>query len=133
MSGEREGGVSLAEIYSQDCEFYRHQDSLMWGRFQTAALVEAGLLTALNLSSSSGLKADQGLLLFAGVVLVLALSLLSLKDHLDARRHLERLRTFEGVRLPDSKWRHYPPGKLFMVLAILILNGVNLILCYRHL
>jgi len=34
-------------IYDQDCQFYRYQDALMWGRFQTAATIEGAMLFGL--------------------------------------------------------------------------------------
>ena len=34
-------------IYDQNCQWYRYQDTLMWGRFQTVAAIEGAMLYGL--------------------------------------------------------------------------------------
>ncbi len=123
-----EGGNGSAEIYQQDCEFYRHQDRLMWGRFQTAATVEAALLYAIF-----GLEAgelNKWVFLLSGSVLVLVLCLLSLKDRSDAKRHLARIRGFEKDHpLQAGTWPAWP-GVDLMTVGIVIINAVNLYLVF---
>src|SRR5262245_9864345 len=98
----------------------------MWGRFQTAATVEGGMLAALYVLPSSGVGDDKCLLVLGGGLLVLAISILSLKDHSDASRHLKRIKQYETVTpLPPSKWPGWLSGRVLMILAMLILNIFN--------
>jgi len=117
-------------IYAQDCEFHRYQDGLRWSRYQTAALIEAGLLYCLfRLRASPRLKM---LLLGAGSALVLTVTLLSVKDEADAMRHLKRIRAFEeGIApFPPRELPEWFSGKHLMVFSIIVLNGSNLVLMY---
>lgn len=116
-----------AAIYQQDCEFYRYQDHLMWGRFQTAATVEGGLLYALYGLGKPIPQPDRFVLQLAGDGLVLLICILSLKDASDAGRHLSRLRKFEGNTLPSGSF----PGGMgvkMMLVAIILINVANAVL-----
>jgi hypothetical protein len=121
-----------AEIYEQDCQFARHQDSLMWGRFQTAATIEGGLLAGLYALDPPGLGDQARWFVLGATVLMAILSALSIKDACDARRHLNRLQQFESQwPLRDSRW---PPhsGFVLMCLAIATLTIVNAVLLYHY-
>jgi hypothetical protein len=118
-----------SEIYSQDCEFLRHQDELMWGRFQTAATVQAGLLAVLFLVEPQKLGRSRPYLLLAGGLLVLALCLLSLKDYFDGQRHLDRIKAFERAHLlPKSRWKSRVKGVHLMFAACAILYIANVLM-----
>jgi len=120
------------EIYKQDCGFYRYQDLMMWSRFQTAATVEAGFLY--GVIKVTEVSSDQlHVLMLAAAALVFLICVLSLKDHCDARRFLRRIKTFEeGINLPKSCWPCWLRGSYLMVLAIVIINLVNIYLvCER--
>jgi hypothetical protein len=122
MSDERD---TKKAIYDQDCQFYRYQDGLMWGRFKIAATVEGAVLY--------GLYQVQGLLLlekrvFAifGAVLVLLICLVSLKDQNDSLGHLARIKIFER----EHPFKPHKPflsgaGTVLMWLAIIMLNMLN--------
>jgi hypothetical protein len=101
-------------IYVQDCEFYRHQDVLMLGRFQTVAVTQGAMLYGLyELELRTG---DRRLLLGAGIVLSLLIILLTLKDGSDGRRHLVRIRRFESG-LPLERPRFLGGGRRIMLAA----------------
>lgn len=120
------------QIYAQDCEFYRHQDQLMWGRFQTASTIEGGLLAVLYVPEL-GLGTDARYFIAGGALLVFALCGLSLKDWYDESRHLERIRQFERMYpLRSSKWPRPIAGFALMLFAIMILNAFNVFLLIRH-
>ena len=95
------------EIYNQDGEFYRYQDQLRWGRFQTIIVLEGAWLAALFgdlISSTIGPTGELAIVIF-GFLLVFILCVLSLKDEVDANRHMDRLSTFE------RKFWHRPLSK----------------------
>lgn len=103
----------------------------MWGRFQTAATIEAALLLGWHTLPCG---VDRTILLCGGALLVLLVSVLALKDRSDASRHLRRIREFErDQRLPRSRWPSTFSGSRLMLVAILVLNGVNLWIFVRSL
>lgn len=121
-----------AEIYEQDCEFVRHQDSLMWGRFQTAATVEGGLLVGLFALDYPGLGDAAKWFVVGATVVVAIISLLSLKDASDTRRHLARLAEFEASwPLPGSRWPKRS-GFILMCSAIAVLFVTNVVLLCHY-
>ena len=121
-----------AEVYEQECEFYRHQDNLMWGRFQTAATVKGALVGALFLESAR-LKNFEPCLALAALVLVIALFLVPLKDGSDAQRHLDRIKEFESASpLRDSPWPKRS-GYALMIAGFAVLILINAFLWLRYL
>lgn len=126
--GQNAGRATV--IYDQDCDFYRHQDGLMWGRFQTAAVVEGGILYFLYGTTEFAKidKIERCLLVFIGSLLVLVLCLLSLKDGSDAGRHLKRIKQFEESQpLPLGRGR-VGSGYWLMLILIGIVNLGNIVL-----
>jgi len=112
-------------IYEQDCEFYRHQDGLMWGRFQTAAVIEGAILYLLYGGGPLNvIGMERRILLLAGAAIVFLVCLLSYKDRSDAARHLARIRQFETSR-PLSHSRLAGTGFGIMLFAILLINLFN--------
>jgi hypothetical protein len=117
------GDPGVEAIYSQHCDFYRHQDNMMWGRFQTASTVEAALIVGLNTLKP---EAERTFLLCAGAVLVFLISILAIKDSHDARRHLDMIKAYETAHpLPESRWPSWLSGRVFMWVAVVILNLAN--------
>lgn len=125
------------EIYKQDCEFYRHQDKLMWSRIRTAAIIEAALLYSRfstlienTLQRHVPLLGSPILLLnivVAAALLVLILFSISLKDLEDSRRHLKRIREFE-LNTPLSDHAPLTPTRAsLMFTGIIIVNIVNIL------
>lgn len=125
------------EIYKQDCQFYRHQDRLMWSRFRTAAIIEAVLLfSRFSTLVENALQRHVPLLggpilllnmVVAAALLVLVLFSVSLKDLEDSRRHLKRIREFE---LSTPLLEHAPltPARSTLIFTgILIVNIVNIL------
>jgi hypothetical protein len=124
------------EIYKQDCEFYKHQDRMMWSRFRTVAIIEAALLFS-RFSSlvENALQRHVPLLggpvlllnmVVAAALLVLVLFAVSLKDLDDSRRHLKRIREFER-NTPLSNHAPFTPSRAsLMFTGIIIVNIVNI-------
>lgn len=117
-------------IYNQDCEFCRYQDSLTWGRFKTAAIIEGGMLYGLFIAQLDLL--DRVIFGVLASLLVFVVSLLSLKDHTDALGHLHRISEFEKDIAP---WRPVawwgPAGGTLLVIAVVIVNVANAIFILR--
>lgn len=85
-------------IYEQDCDFWRHQDTQQWSRFQTAATIEAGMLYGLYQTTiSAGEKVS---LAFFNSLLVLIVSGVAFKQNLLAKGHLDRAAEFEKLVAP---------------------------------
>ncbi len=125
------------EIYRQDCEFYRHQDRLMWSRFRTAAIIEAVLLfSRFSPLAENALQRQVSLLggpilllnmVVAAALLILILFSVSLKDIEDSRRHLKRIREFE-LNNPLSNHAPLTPARSSLMFAgIIIVNIVNIL------
>ncbi len=125
------------EIYKQDCEFYRHQDKMMWSRFQTAATIEAALLfSRFSTLVESALQRHVPFLggpilllnmVVATALLVLVLFSVSLKDLEDSRRHLKRIRDFE-LNTPLSNHAPLTPARAtLMFTGIIVVNIVNIL------
>ena len=62
-------------VYEQDCVSWRHQDSLQWGRFQTAATIEAGLLYGIY--QSLAVNVEKFIFAIFAALLVFLISLLA--------------------------------------------------------
>jgi hypothetical protein len=123
----------IETIYREDCEFYRHQDGLMWGRFQTAAVVEGAILYLIysdNFKNVGGI--ERWLLVCAGAVLVFLICLLSLKDRSDGTRHIERIKQFENNKNQPLSTRRWPTGTgfLLMLCAVILMNAFNIRLLF---
>lgn len=125
------------EIYKQDCEFYRHQDGLMWSRFRTAAIIEAALLfSRFSTIVENALQRHIPLLggpililnmVVAAALLVLVLFSVSLRDLENSRRHLKRIREFE-INNPLSGHAPLTPARSSLMFAgIIIVNIVNIL------
>ena len=115
-----------AIVYSQDCEFYRYQDRLMWSRFQTAATIEAGILYGLYRIPPL-MSWEKVALSAMGLVLVFIICLLALKDQKDGVAHLLRMREFEKLGLPFQPARSLLKGLPLMWAIITVLTVVNLV------
>jgi len=73
-SPENDDKLRMA-IYEQDCQSLRHQDTLTWSRFQTAATIEAGMLFGLyNQTWLSITPVERIALAFVASLLVLIVS-----------------------------------------------------------
>ena len=125
------------DIYKQDCEFYRHQDRLMWSRLRTAAIIEAVLLfSRFSTLVENALQRHVPLLggpllllnmVVAAALLVLVLFSVSLKDLEDSRRHLRRIREFE-LNNPLSDHPPLTPARSTLIFTgIIIVNIVNIL------
>jgi hypothetical protein len=88
------------DLYEQDGESCRYQDTLRWSRFQTAAVIEGGLAYAVwGLDNGIG-PVTTILLTSGGAILILLLWLLSYMDANDYSRHLGRMQNQE-THCPD--------------------------------
>ena len=117
-------------IYDQDCQSWRHQDNLTWGRFLTAATIEAGMLYGLYQTQIVPL--EKMLLALFGGTLVFLVGLLSLKDNVDARGHLKRAALVESSIAPwkPEPW-FGPRGTTLLRTAVVLINVANLILLIK--
>ena len=116
-----------SEIYRQDCEFYRYQDKLMWGRFQTVATIEGAFLYA-RFAKLDAIAAYQFCLLLSAALLLFVLSIAAVKDHFDGRRYLARIKEFESRHpLIASGWQKNVAVYLIGT-ALILINLVNLFL-----
>lgn len=125
------------EIYKQDCQFYRHQDRLMWSRFRTAAIVEGVLLfSRFSALVENALQRHVPLLggpilllnlVVAAALLILVLFSVCLKDLEDSRRHLKRIREFERSTPLADHTPLTPARSVLMFTAIIIVNIVNIL------
>ncbi len=83
-----------ADVYHEDAASMRYQDALLWSRFKTAAVIEAGVFYAVwgenELSNQSTVVLAAG-----GMILMLILALLALMDKRDADSHKDRMVRFE--------------------------------------
>jgi hypothetical protein len=118
-------------IYEQDCKSWRHQDTQQWGRFQTAATIEAGMLYGLYQTTIS-IGEKFGLALF-GSCLVLIVSGLAFKQNLLAKGHLNRVAKFEKPVAPWEPARSWwaPSGKWLLRCAILVITVMNAMVCIK--
>jgi len=69
----------MANVYAQDCEFYRYMDKLKWSRFKTISVIEGAILYALykeKLSPTTDIK----VIILTGIIFIMLLSLLSMRD-----------------------------------------------------
>lgn len=113
-------------IYDQNCQWYRYQDALMWGRFQTMAAIEGGMLYGLYQIKLPPFERHT-LAIFASI-LVAIISRLAMIDGHYASGHLARIKEFEGYSLKPPKG---PKGGILMRLAIGILSVFNVGLIAR--
>lgn len=89
-------------IYDQDCNFYRYQDGLRWGRFKVATTIEAAFLYAgYNVDGLSDLQ--RLVVVFFGVLLVSLLIFASNRDAVNSNAHLDRMKIFENEIRPYKK------------------------------
>ena len=125
------------EVYKQDCEFYRHQDGLMWSRFRTAVIVEAVLLfSRFSTYAENALQRHVPVLggpllllnmVVAAALLVLVLFSISLKDLEDSRRHLKRIREFEHNNALTDHAPFTPARSTLLFAGIIVVNIVNIL------
>jgi hypothetical protein len=114
------------EIYKEDCEFYRHQHKLMWGRFQTIAAIEGALLYA-RFARIIDISFQKYILIIAGTVIVYLISWISLKNHSDAGRYLHRIREFENtLAFPKNESFQFSAFKITFI-AIIVINILNIL------
>lgn len=113
-------------IYDQNCQWYRFQATLMWGRFQTMAAVEGGMLYGLYQTKIPSLE-KKGLVIF-GFLLVAIVSRIAMIDGHYASEHLNRIKEFDGLSLNRAKG---PRGTTLMLWALILLNILNLSLIVR--
>jgi hypothetical protein len=106
----------IKKIYDQDCQFYRYQDDKMWSRFQTAALVEGGMLYALYQHQFLLPRPERIVLAFCGSLIVFIICLLALKDQKDGSAHLDRLKGFEDQfnEFIPRKWPKFLRGVVLL-------------------
>lgn len=114
-------------IYDQNCQWYRYQDGLMWGRFQTAATIEAAMLYGIY-QVKLPLLEKKALVLF-GSVLILIVSLIALVDGYYASGHLDQIKKFEGYSLARPKY--LPSGGILLRAAIGLVTILNMALIVR--
>ena len=113
------------EIYKEDCKFYRHQQKLMWRRFQTVAAIEGVLLYA-RFAPIIDTSFRKYILIFAGTIIVYLISWITLKNHSDAGRHLHRIRDFED-NLAFPKNESFPFSSFnIMFIAFIVINILNI-------
>jgi len=132
-SPENDDKLRMA-IYEQDCQSLRHQDTLTWSRFQTAATIEAGMLFGLyNQTWLSITPVERIALAFVASLLVLIVSSLAIKDNRDARGHLKRVTEFETPIAPWTPVSAFLPlsGKWLLWIAVLVINVVNLLVVVK--
>lgn len=127
-----EATVQPSDIYKQDLESLRYQDHLMWGRFQTATVVEGALLASLYGASGLEVGEDKPFLVLAGGLVVAAICSLAIKDSLDSSRHLLRIKELERETPLPRAAVPWVPGWLTVVLFSLGACAFNVILYWRH-
>jgi hypothetical protein len=113
-------------IYDQNCQWYRYQDALAWGRFQTIAAVEGGMLYGLYQTRIPSLE-RHGLVVL-GLLLIAIISRIALIDGHYASEHLKKIKEFEGYSLKRPKG---PRGGILMLSALSLINILNLALVAR--
>jgi hypothetical protein len=86
-------GMSKA-IYTEDCEFARYHDGLMWNRFQTVAAIEAAMLYG-RYQVASLTRSEKAMVSILGAVLVFLGCSLTFTNRVATRAHLDRLRRIE--------------------------------------
>lgn len=119
-------------IYEQDGHFYRYRDGLMWGRFQTAATLEAALLYGLYVPPHVENFEKVMLTLFVTAIIAIVFRLAH-KDAVDCMSHLDRIADYESVapyRRP--KWWG-PHGYGLTRLAMVIIFSANAFLLAKFL
>ena len=125
------------EIYKQDSEYYRHQETLSWGRFRAAVIIEGALLiTRFSESSMSTLKSAPPvlggqifllILITGAAILTQILFSISLKDHVEADRHMTRIRLFENDN-PHPVHTHFVFSRSYlMFVAMIVIAIVNVV------
>jgi hypothetical protein len=125
-------------IYNQDCEFYRHQNELKWQRFNTAAVLEAGILYGLFVFDKDNIKIENHsfimvlALIFVGIILVFLLSFIVIRDLYSAERFLGRIKEYEENVGPGLKELHkniflkiIPKGNHALGCILILLNILN--------
>ena len=107
------GKEHLINIYEKDCEFYKYHDELKWNRFQTAALIEGGILYAIyNLKIENHEKL---IMLVIGTLIIFLIYLLFLRSEVLAYDFLNRIILFEkewNIKFEKKKSKWPPRGSL---------------------
>ncbi len=117
--------ISKSDVYEQDCEFARYHDGLMWGRFGTAAAIEAAILYG-RFQVGFLPVAYQKAFLICGAVLVFLCCVLTFVNRGFSKMHLRRVKEAEeksGVRF--DREQPYLPAEIFLWPAAIILNVSN--------
>ncbi len=102
--------IEEPEIYQQDAEFTRYQDALRWSRFNTAALLQAGLVYVLWAVRPQWIISV--LVATGGLFLTVLLGLVAIKDEYDCQYHLDRIRKQED-KCPSCPFIRDPLFKVF--------------------
>lgn len=122
-------------VYQQDAEFCRYQDKLRWSRFQTAALIEAGLTYVSWVEPQKFGRVSSVMLTFGGFLLIIILSFLSQKDESDYSSHLNRIKVFEKdfpfTRVSPKLIPSWIKGSILMPTAWVILYIYNIFIIIR--
>jgi hypothetical protein len=113
-------------IYDQNCQWFRYQDTLRWGRFQTMAAIEGGMLYGLY--QTTVLCFEKRALVIFGSLLIMIISRIAMIDGHYATEHLRKIKEFEGYVLKRPKG---PRGGTLMLSAMILLTVVNLALIVR--
>jgi len=113
-------------IYDQNCQWYRYQDTLMWGRFQTVAAIEGAMLYGLYQIKLPNM--EKRALVIVGSILVGILCRVAIIDGNFASGHLQKIKEYEGYSLQRLKG---PTGGQLMVMAIGLLTILNILLVVR--
>jgi hypothetical protein len=117
----------LANIYAQDCEFYRYMDKLKWSRFKTISVIEGAIFLALYKEKISP-TTDIKVIILIGIIFIMLLSLLSLRDADRQRRYLIRIKEYEILKFPTGNSLLKITTEKFVGLAAIIINIVNIFL-----
>ena len=117
----------LANIYAQDCEFYRYMDKLKWSRFKTISVIEGAIFLALYIEKLSP-TIDIKVIILTGIIFIMLLSLLSMRDADRQKRYLIRIKEYENLRFPTGNKLLKITTEKFVGLAAIIINAVNIFL-----
>lgn len=119
----------VISVYEKDCEFNKYHDELKWNRFQTAAVVEGGILFAIyNLQIGN---IEKSIILIIGTLLIFMIYLLFLRNEIIAYEHLDRIKEYEekkGIKYPKKEKKWPPEGKYVGKIIWYILFSFNIIL-----
>jgi hypothetical protein len=124
----------IMKIYEQDCQFVRYHDGLLWGRLQTAAVIEGGMLYGLYGANMHLGGWEKECLALIGAVLVFFTCLLTFTGRIDIDDHKRRMQKFEkdaGNPFERSKHR-YLQAPAFLKIVLVLLTAANGAILWRQ-